>query len=450
MSYTKEMPVLNAEHHDHDHHHNESEKENTLLKKPVIHKKLNGKKLFVSKQLSCTSSRVYVKHYEDYMVAHGCEVITNPKEADLLLVDTCAYNKKAEEESINKIKENKKSAKFDAKVIVCGCLAAINPKRLDEEYKGAYFSPKNEKNLSLILGLDEEEEKFNTATNPLVRGRFMGSDDYSRSDWYNKLMLNGIAFFHAINNGLNIEKMPFIGGFISSTQAANPKAYAITISQGCLGNCSFCVIPKAKGKTQSVPLSLIIEKIKELTQQGVKKIILASEDTGAYGKDIGCTVVDLLKKINDIPGKFDIYIHFFDPRWLRSYGDDLMEVFEKGKIKFIQLPLQSGSNQVLNRMRRAYQIEHVVPFIETYKKRFPKLTIATQFIAGFPGETKEEFEATHSILKKRLFDYVEVFNFSNRPGAECERMEDHLSNEIISERSKILRKDFIKRKLLPF
>lgn len=418
-----------------------------MPKKPIVHQKLKGKKLFVSKQLSCTSSRVYVKHYEEYMLAHGCEITNKSTEADLLLVDTCAYNKQAEEESISKIKENKKSAKLDAKVIVCGCLAAINPQRLEEEYKGAYFSPKNEKNLPLILGTDDYDEQFNTATNPLVRGRFMGSDDYGLKDWYNKLMLGGISFFHGVNNLVDIEKLPILGGFLRSTQAANSKAYAITISQGCMGNCSFCVIPKAKGKTQSVPISLIVEKVRDLAKNEVKKIILASEDTGAYGKDIGCTIVDLLKKINEVEGNFGIYIHFFDPRWLRSYGEELLDVFKQGKIKYIQLPLQSGSNKTLNKMKRAYQIEHVLPYIETFRKKFPNISLATQLIAGFPGETESDLEETRSVIKKRLFDYVEVFNFSNRPGSECETMEGHHTAETIQKRATILRKDFIKYRL---
>src|SRR5262249_19755594 len=150
-----------------------------------------------------------------------------------------------------------------------------------------------------------------------------------------------------------------------------------------------------KGRTQSVPIAAIYEKMKTLVQeQGVKRIVLTSEDTGSYGKDIGSSIVELLRRLHEIPGDFSLHIHFFDPRWLRAHGEELGEIFALGKVRYIQLPLQSAANTVLGKMRRVYRIEQVLPTIERYRQTIPSLAMATQIIAGFPGETEEEHQLT--------------------------------------------------------
>lgn len=418
------------------------ERQSDLLQLEVIPpktRKLTGKKVYVTDQISCTSSRVYIKRYEEFVVSQGCASTHDIREADIVLVDTCAVNKQREDMSLGMIKQSEVTAKSGAKVIVCGCLAGINPERLQEHFKGEYFSPKNEPQLAKILGIDEEDAKFLDPLN--VRGRFMGGDDYTDLSWQLKFFIRICSTLHRIDNRVSLRWIPSIGKFLDCTQAANSQAYALNISQGCLGNCSFCVIPMSKGRTVSLPISLIIEKIKSVLELGVKRIILTSEDTGAYGADINSSIIDLLRHVHNINGNFTLYINFFDPRWLRSYGDDLIEIAKLGRLRYLQLPLQSASNSVLKRMRRAYQIEQVLPKIVELKKRAPKLALATQVIAGFPDETEEEFEETRVLLKQHLFDRTDVFDFSDRPGADTQQMPGHLPTEMIKTRVELLQKE---------
>lgn len=401
--------------------------------------KLQGKKVYVTDQISCTSSRVYIKRYEDFCLFQGSAATRNIKEADIVLVDTCAVNKQREDMSLEMVKRSEMTAKEGAKVIVCGCLSGINPQRLQEHFKGEFFSPKNEDQLAKILGIDEEDAKFLDRFN--VRGRFMGGTDYTDLSWQLKFFIRLCTLLHVTDNRFPLQWVPYVGRLLDCTQAANSKAYAMNISQGCLGNCTFCVIPMSKGRTVSLPLSLIVEKIQSVLELGVKRIILTSEDTGAYGADMGATIIDLLKHIHKIQGNFKLYINFFDPRWLRLYGDELIEIAKEGRLSYLQLPLQSASNSVLKRMKRAYLIEQVLPKIVELKTKAPKVSLATQFIAGFPGETKEEFEETRSLVRKRIFHRTDVFDFSDRPGAETEGMPDHLPTEVISERVLILQKE---------
>ncbi len=408
------------------------------------------KKLHIPSQVSCSSARVYLTKYEEFILKQGYDLTPDPSQADVILIDTCGANLDKEDQSIDLIRKSQASAKPDVQIIVSGCLAGINPKRIEENFNGQYFSPKNEKQLALILGVDPEEAKF---LNPLeVRGGFMGGDSYTGSSPFFRFALKSLTTAHQINNTIPLTNVPLIGKFLDCTQGANSKAYAITISQGCLGNCSFCVIPQAKGKTQSIPMVAIIEKIKEVVNQGVKKIILTSEDTGAYGKDIGTTFVDLLRRIHEIDGDFSIHIHFFDPRWLRPYGKELLEILAKGKVRYLQAPIQSGSNAMLGQMRRVYQVEQVLPYIQEFRKKLPNLALSTQIIAGFPGETEEDFQLTRNLLRLNLFHWVQIFDYSERPGAATEKIPNHHSMDTIKKRAAILSRDWklARFKIYPF
>ncbi|MBI3018742.1 MAG: radical SAM protein [Deltaproteobacteria bacterium] len=400
--------------------------------------KLKGKKVHVTDQVSCTNTRIYMKRYEDFVQYHGAVSTKNIKEADIILVDTCAVTQQREDMSLEMVKKSETLAKGGAKIIVCGCLAGINPKRLQEYYKGDFFSPKNEKHLAQILDLDEEEAKFLDPYN--IRGRFMGAD-YTDVSLGLRLGIYACTLAHQIDNVISLHWIPWLGRFLDYSQAANVKAYAISVSQGCLGNCSFCVIPMSKGETASLPISFIIEKIQSLCADGVKKIILTSEDVGAYGVDLGATVVDLLEHIHRIKEEFYLYINFIDPRWLRLHGSDLVKISKLGKIRFLQFPLQSGSNSVLRRMRRAYQMEQVLPHILEFRRRAPKVTLGTQIIAGFPGETLEELEETRQIVKKNYFHRTDIIDFTNRPGADTEKMDSHLPQDEIRKRVCLLQKE---------
>lgn len=409
--------------------------------------KLTGKKLYVADQVSCTSSRVYVKGYEDFMVAQGCGTTTHLPEADIVLVDTCAVNHLKEDSSLELIKSNQVSAKEGAKVIVCGCLAGINPQKLRENFSGDFFSPKTENQLAQILGIDEGEAKFLSPFE--VRGRFMGGSDFTDASWKTRLLVRAFTWAHRIDHVLPLSRLPLLGPLLSCSMAANPRAYALTISQGCLGNCSFCVIPMAKGTTQSQPMAAIVDRIRTLVETGVTKIILTSEDTGAYGKDIGATIVDLLRAIHTIPGDFSLYLNFFDPRWLRPYWRELLPILSQGKVRYMQLALQSGSDSVLGRMRRCYQMRHVLPVIREFKKRLPRMAIATQIIVGFPGESDDEFEATRAVLKANLFDYAEIFGYSGRPGAASLRLSGQLPQSLLDQRLRTASRDWLAAKFLP-
>lgn len=400
--------------------------------------KLQGQKLFLGNQVGCVSSRVNVQKYEDFIKRQGAEVTSELAQADIVLVDTCAFSEYWEKESVQSVVEYQKKSPVEAKIVVCGCLPVMDLPKLKSIYQGAYFTPKNETQLARILDIDPEEDKFLAPTAP--RGRFMNPDEYSDSSTRIGLLCQVLRFFHRLEDFMMLGRLPVIGPLLNATQYINKSAYAVNISQGCMGDCSFCVIPMAKGRTQSMPIGSIVELVREkVTKEGVKKIVLSSEDTGAYGVDMGVSIVDLLKHLHQMPEKFYLYILFFDPRWLKQHGEALIPLLKQGRVRYLQFPLQSGSNSVLSRMRRSYKVEDVMPIIRKIHKEVPRLTLQTQIIAGFPGESEEDHRATRKLLKEKLFNHAWIFEFSNRKGSRTESMTDHLPFEVVRRRARELR-----------
>jgi threonylcarbamoyladenosine tRNA methylthiotransferase CDKAL1 len=400
--------------------------------------RLRGKRLYVAGQLSCASSRVSFSRYEEFILRHGAERAKGVGDADIILFDTCAFNAEREQQSLGLIREHEQAAKPEAKLIVTGCLAGISPDKIQDKYRCDFFAPRNESQLAYLLCLDDEKDQFLKLSDP--RGRFMGMSSFVGGNWGLRTAARIAGILHRIDHRVPLLAVPFLKHALAASQAANPHAYALSISRGCLGNCSFCVIPMAKGKTTSLPMGMIVDRVREMVDSGTDRIILTSEDIGAYGKDINTAFPVLLEKIVQIEGRFSLFLHFYDPRWLRTQGEQLLPLLQSGKVKYLQVPLQSGNNRILNLMRRCYLIDQVLPVIEKIRRNASTVSLGTQIIAGFPSETEAEHEDTMRLLRNRLFDYVDVFPFSDRPGAAARNLPGHLTEAVVKERARDLQR----------
>lgn len=399
------------------------------------------KKLAVAGQLGCASAMVLQNKYASYILSHDYERTDSFGDADVILVDTCGATLEQENASLALIAKQQQKAKPGAKVIVSGCLAAISPERIAQVFSGDLFSPSNEFMLGRILGFDSEEDKFLEPYE--APGRFMGAEDPSVLMPQARRLAAAMLALHRVNNllpGQGLTTLPVFKTLIHVSQQCNSRNYTLNISQGCMGECTFCVIPKAKGRTKSLPIGLIVEKIRQKAAEGVRHITLASEDTGAYGVDIGTDIVNLLWKIHAVPGDFVVYLNFFDPRWLKSRGARLLEFLKTGRVRYLQCTLQSGSDQVLKRMKRGYTVAQAMAPLRRIRAECPDLTLTTQLIAGFPGETSQDLAATRRLIEEDVFDHLWVFEFSQRPGAETETMDGCLPEQTIRERARKLRR----------
>jgi threonylcarbamoyladenosine tRNA methylthiotransferase CDKAL1 len=214
----------------------------------------------------------------------------------------------------------------------------------------------------------------------------------------------------------------------------------VNISEGCIGKCSYCIVRKARGRLASKPPEEIAKCINAHLKSGMVEIQLASQDTAAYGKDIDSSLPFLLKEIAKIPGKFMIRVGMMNPTTVKPILGQLIESYGDEKIyKFLHLPVQSGSDSVLGSMNRGYTAEDFFDITARFRNAFPELTLSTDVIVGFPGETKEDFQATEDILRWVKPEKVNITRFSRRPHTAAWKMKD-MPDHIKKARSRRLTK----------
>jgi threonylcarbamoyladenosine tRNA methylthiotransferase CDKAL1 len=239
------------------------------------------------------------------------------------------------------------------------------------------------------------------------------------------------------------EKVYFLG--IDKSQAAarlslpkirkNNAVEILPISAGCLGECSYCITRFARGGLVSFPPEEIIRQAKSAVSDGAKEIWITSQDTGAYGEDIGTDIAELLEALLAIEGDFMVRLGMANPEHAKKHTKKLINIYKHEKMfKFIHIPVQSGSNAVLGRMGRKYSAENFELVATEFQKQIPNLTIATDVICGFPGETEKEFNETIALIKSVRPDVINISRYSARPGTKAAAMKQ-LPSAVISERT---------------
>ncbi len=217
----------------------------------------------------------------------------------------------------------------------------------------------------------------------------------------------------------------------------------IQICQGCLNSCTFCATKPARGTLKSYEIGAIKRQFQTAVNQGAKKIYLTSQDNGAYGQDIGSSLPELLEELVSISGNYQIRIGMMNPWHLRKIFQSLLKVMESEKIqKFLHIPVQSGSERVLKHMKRIHSAKEFEEFVKIFRSKFPfsnfpKSTIATDIIVGYPTETDEDFQQTIELIKKTHPDVLNISSFSSRPRTPASKLKQ-LPSEKIKQRTKQL------------
>lgn len=210
----------------------------------------------------------------------------------------------------------------------------------------------------------------------------------------------------------------------------------VNIMQGCNNFCTYCIVPYVRGREKSRQKANILKEIKEIIAEGkYKKITLLGQNVNSYGKDLNPPVsfAKLLKDICALEGDFKLSFMTSHPKDLTDEVIDVIASEDKIE-KFIHLPAQSGNNRILQKMNRKYTREKYLSIIEKIRAKIPDCRITSDFIVGFPGETKEEFEDTYSLVKEVKFDSIFAFMFSPREGTVAAKMEDQIPENVKNER----------------
>ncbi len=334
----------------------------------------------------------------------GYILTMDPSEADAIVINTCSFIHDAKEESINTIlefAEFKHIGKLKALIIV-GCLTQLYQEEVMKEIK----------EVDAILG----------------------AANYDRIEEALFEALNGRKFIEF--DTINHTPEPFIKRTVETT-----KHYAyLKIAEGCDNHCTYCIIPKLRGRFRSRTIESLIEEVKYLVSMGKSEIILVAQDVGKYGVDIykERRLPELLQKISEIEGVKWIRLLYVYPEDVTDKLIDKIATNSK-VLHYIDMPLQHIEDTILKKMARRTQKESIVQKINTMRERIPDICIRTTFIVGFPGETKEAFDELYNFVREMKLERVGVFTYSREEGTPAYNMPNQVENTIsISRQEKIM------------
>ena len=223
-----------------------------------------------------------------------------------------------------------------------------------------------------------------------------------------------------------------------SDRATPPVTEEVIIAQGCTSGCTYCFSRLARGRLSSVPSETVVARVREAVARGVREIRLTALDTAAWGNDRPGTptLAGLLRAVCEVPGDFRVRVGMMSPQSLEPCRDDYLAALAEGKAyHFLHLPVQSGSDRILEAMRRGYSAEQFRRQVAAARSRLPDLHLATDVIVGFPGETEEDHRATEELLESVGPETVNVTRFSPRPGTPAARLPP-LSPRVAKRRSR--------------
>jgi threonylcarbamoyladenosine tRNA methylthiotransferase MtaB len=342
-----------------------------------------------------------LNQYETEAIASGLEKrgwqrVEFNQPADLYVIDTCTVTQQADYSSRQAIYQANRRV-TGAKIVVTGCYAQIAREQL-QSLPG----------VGLVIGSDYKDRLPDLI-----------------EEWYagRELKLNGNSFQEQED-------------FRVTSHAGHTRAF-VKIQNGCQEWCTFCVIPMTRGQERSRPAPWIIDEINSLTGQGYKEIVITGVHIGKYSWN-GLSLAELLKGIlqeTEIPR---IRLSSIKPKEVNQELIDLL-AFEPRFCRHLHLPLQSGDSNVLSRMRRRYTLDEFDRMVKSFAEKIPEVTLGTDLIVGFPGETQEEFANSCSYVENSPLNFLHVFSYSDRPKTEASALLDKVDPQTINKRSAVLR-----------
>ncbi len=340
----------------------------------------------------CSSSISDGEMIAGTLASNGYELAGSFEEADASVIVTCVVKDATANRMVERIKHLSGKP-----LVVAGCMAKAEPERIKR------LNPK-----ASILA-PNAIEKVGDALASTLNGK-------------------GIAILSdSIRPKVGLPKV-----------RVNPVISIVQIGSGCLSECTFCETRIAKGRLTSYRIGDIVRQVREDLSQGCKEVWLTSTDNGAYGRDIGTNLAEVIKAVCSIDAEFMVRVGMMNPQYIPSMIDDLIEAYRDDKVfRFLHIPVQSGSDRVLRLMRRGHRASTFIDVAKRFRRELKNCTIATDIIVGFPGESEEDFDASIDLLQEVEPDVVNVSKYSARPNTEASGMEQ-LSRHVVNERSRVM------------
>jgi ribosomal protein S12 methylthiotransferase len=370
--------------------------------------------------LGCAKNLVDAEIMLGSVLQRGMEITARAEDADVLVVNTCAFIDSAKEESIEAILEAHEqrglNKRFNQKLIVSGCMSQRFARELQQELP----------EVDAFIGLDQVGQL----------GEIVEKIVTHQS--HKPYATNGAD---ATNNDVDLAfantRPTYIPDYDTPRFRLTPAHSAyVKIAEGCNHPCSFCVIPQMRGKHRSRTPESVLAEIRGLVSEGVREMSLISQDTTYYGMDLwsakagprqpvdstrGPTLAALLREIQEIDGDFWVRLLYTHPA---HWSDELIDTIAQcDKVaRYIDIPLQHIDDSMLGRMRRETSRQHIEDLIQRLRAGIPDVTLRTTFIVGFPGETETEFAGLLDFIQRTRFERLGVFKYSQEEGSRAAKM----------------------------
>jgi len=339
----------------------------------------------------CSASFSDSEMISGLIVNGGHSLATNSEESDLNVIVTCSVKDATAAKMVHRIKESNSKP-----LVVAGCL------------------PKAEQ---------QTVEKF------AENASLLGPNSIGKTLQVIKSTLDGQKIIALEDTDITKVGLPKI--------RLNSAIGIVEIASGCMSECTFCQTKLSKGDLKSYRIGDIVRQVKTEISDGCNEVWLTSTDNGCYGLDIEADLPELVNAVSEIDKQFFIRVGMMNPMYMPKIRDDLLKSFESSKVfKFLHVPVQSGSNKVLNDMKRGHTEQTFRDVTNKFRRKFEKFTISTDVIVGFPTETEEDFEQTLRLLEETKPDIVNLSRYSQRPGTSAAEMKQINVTEV-KRRSKI-------------
>lgn len=351
-------------------------------------------KTFLLKSMGCKSNQFEGAIIEENLIDAGFEKVSEIKDADLYILNSCSVTHKSDDEALYLLRHAKHTNE-NIKTLITGCVAQIERDKL-LEYDFVDFVLGNNEKLNIVEFLQKNED-------------CEVGDIMNMTDFHEAVLID-----------------------TTKTRAS------LKIQDGCDNRCAYCIIPFARGKSRSAKSDFIIDQIKSFEKHGFKEVIFTGIHIGQWGKEWGKTILDLLKEV-----EANTNVRYrLGSLYPNEITDELLDFLSKSKqfCPHFHLSLQSACNRTLERMNRRYKVEDYLEQIEKINKLFELPFLGSDVIAGFVGETQEDFETTLKNLEKSGLTAIHTFPYSIRKGTQAEKMQGHLPDKVKEERATAIKK----------
>lgn len=366
--------------------------------------------------LGCARNDVDSEELAARLSAEGFELVPEAADADVIVVNTCGFIEQAKKDSIDTLlaaNDQKTSGKAQA-VVAVGCMAERYGDELAEALPEA----------DAVLSFDDYPD-ISKRLRDILSGAHLQA--HKPQDRRTLLPLAPIK-----RSAKRVKS--------SGRRRLTSGPYApLKIASGCDRRCAFCAIPAFRGSYISRPIEEIVEEAQWLVENGVKEVMLVSENTSSYGKDLGERrgLIRLLRELNEVDGLERIRVSYLQPAEIYPGLLETMASLER-VCSYFDISFQHASPSVLRRMRRFGDEDNFLKLLENVRQLDPASGARSNFIVGFPGETREDFDMLCDFVQKSRLDVMGVFAYSDEEGTEGERLEGHLPAEVVEERTRVL------------